>query len=183
PITFTDSRGTLNRAGRSGRQTAMTNLSDSQLASLLGVFNTPCGIFYVNPTAININQANLAAGNCTALNTGVPAGTVGGAGSSGFAQPTFAGQAFFNNGPLQTGALRRAIVNGPWYSSADISLLKNFSITERVKFQIRGEAYNFTNTPYFAPGQFIDINSTSFGRITGVAVGARVIQFAGRLTF
>lgn len=183
PITFTDARGTLNRAGRSGRQTALTNLSEDQLSDLLGVFNTPCGIFYVNPTAININQANLAAGNCTALTTGVPTGTTGGAGSSGFGQPTFTGQAFFNNGPLQTGTLRRAVVNGPWFSSADISLLKNFSITERVKFQIRGEAYNFTNTPYFAPGQFIDINSTSFGRITGVAVGARVIQFAGRLTF
>lgn len=193
PITFTDSRGTLNRAGRSGRQTALTSLSDSQLKKLLGVFNTPCGIFYVNPTAININQANLAAGNCTALTAGVPTGiipgttvvtsTVGGAGASGFGQPTFPGQVFFNNGPNQTSGLRRAIVNGPWFSSADLSLLKNFSITERVKFQIRGEAYNFTNTPYFAPGQFIDINSTSFGRITGVSVGARVVQFAGRLTF
>lgn len=183
PITFTDARGTLNRSGRSGRQTALTTLSPKQLKGLLGVFNTPCGIFYVNPSAININQANLSAGNCTALTAGVPTGTVGGAGSSGFGQPTFGGQVFFNNGPLQTSGLRRAVVNGPWLSSADVSLLKNFRITERVRFQLRGEAYNFTNTPYFAPGQFIDINSTSFGRITGVSVGARVIQFAGRLTF
>lgn len=153
------------------------------LASNIGVYRTPCGIYFVNPAVININQANLAAGNCTALNTGVPAGTVGGAASSGFGSATFPGQIFFNNGPNTTGNLRRAVVNGPWYSSADVSLLKNFRITERVSFQLRGEAYNFTNTPYFAPGQFIDINSTSFGRITGVAVGARVIQFAGRLTF
>lgn len=183
PITFTDARGTLNRSGRSGRQTALTTLSDKQLRDLVGVFNTPCGIYFVNPAAININQSNLSSSNCTALTTGVAAGTVGGAASSGFGQPTFSGQVFFNNGPLQTSGLRRAIVNGPWFSSADISLLKNFSITERVKFQLRGEAYNFTNTPYFAPGQFIDINSTSFGRITGTAVGARVVQFAGRLSF
>jgi hypothetical protein len=183
PITFTDARGTLNRSGRSGRQTAMTNLSESQLADNIGVYRTPCGIYFVNPAVININQANLAAGNCSALNTGNPAGTTAGAASSGFGQPTFPGQIFFNNGPLTTGTLRRAVVNGPWTSSADISMLKNFSITERVTFQVRGEAYNFTNTPFFAPGQFIDINSTSFGRITGVAVGARVVQFAGRLSF
>jgi hypothetical protein len=187
PVTFTDSRGTLNRAGRSGRQTALTNLSDSELRSLVGVFNTPCGIYFVNPSAINLNQSNLSSGNCANLNTGVAAGTVGGAASSGFGQPTFAGQVFFNNGPLQTSGLRRAIVNGPWFSSADVSLLKNFSITERVKFQIRGEAYNFTNTPYFSAGgagvQFIDINNTSFGRITATTVGARVVQFAGRLSF
>jgi hypothetical protein len=117
------------------------------------------------------------------LNTGVPTGTVGGAASSGFGSTSFAGQAFFNNGPNQTSGLRRAIVNGPWLSSADISLQKTFRIREGISFNVRGEAYNFTNTPYFAPGQFIDINSTSFGRITSVAVGARVVQFAGRITF
>jgi hypothetical protein len=183
PITFTDARGTLNRTGRSGRQTAFTTLSLKDLRKNIGIYRTPCGIYFVNPAVININQANLAAGNCSALNQGVPAGTTPGAASSGFGQPTFPGQIFFNNGPNQTGNLRRAVVNGPWYTSADISLLKNFRIREGVTFQIRGEAYNFTNTPYFAPGQFIDINSTSFGRVTGLAVGARVIQFAGRLTF
>jgi hypothetical protein len=193
PVTFTDARGTLNRAARAGRQTALTNLSDSELKDLIGIFNTPCGIYYVNPTAININQANLAAGNCSALNQGLPTGTIpgtsvvtsttGGVGSNGFGFPTFAGQAFFSNGPGQTGTLRRAIVNGPWLVSADLSLAKNFAITERASLQIRGEAYNFTNTPFFNPGQFLDINSTSFGRTTSVAVGARVVQLAARLTF
>jgi hypothetical protein len=183
PITFIDPRGTLNRAGRSGRQTALTNLSDKDLQQLVGVFRTPCGIFFVNPAAININHANLDAGNCTALNTGVASGTVGGAASSGFAQPTFNGQVFFSNGPFSTSGMRRAIVNGPMLSSADISLAKTFRFTERIGFQVRGEAYNFTNTPYFAPGQTIDINSTTFGRMTSVSVAARVIQFAGRLTF
>ena len=183
PITFTDARGTLNRTGRSGRQTAMTNLSESELRGNIGVYRTPCGIYFVNPAVININQTALAAGNCSALNTGFPVNTVAGAASSGFGQPTFPGQIFFNNGPNTTGTMRRAIVNGPWQAGADISLLKNFSITERVTFQVRGEAYNFTNTPFFAPGQFIDINSNTFGRITSVAVGARVVQFAGRLSF
>jgi hypothetical protein len=157
------------------------------------VWNTRCGIFFVNPSAININQQNLADGNCSALNSGLPTGvipgtsvvtsTTGGVGSSGYGLPTFAGQVFFSNGPNQTSGMRRAIVNGPWLASADVSLSKNFAITERASFQIRGEAFNVTNSPFFAPGQFIDINSTSFGRITGTSVGARVVQFAGRFTF
>lgn len=183
PITFTDARGTLNRSGRAGRQTALTNLTASELKALVGVFRTPCGVFFVNPAAININQANLNSGNCTALNTGVPAGTVGGAASSGFGTATFPGQIFFNNGPLQSSTLRRAVVNGPWSSSADLSLAKNFRFTETIFLQVRGEAYNVTNAPYFAPGQFIDVNSTTFGRITGTAVGARVLQFAARFNF
>jgi len=183
PITFTDARGTLNRAGRSGRQTAMTSLTPDQLKKVVGTFKTPCGIYFVDPAFININQTNLAAGNCSALNTGLATGTLGGRASSGFGQPTFGGQIFFNNGPLQTGGLRRAVVNGPSLSSADISMLKNFRITERITFQLRGEAYNVTNSAFFAPGQFIDINSTTFGRQSGTSVGARVMQFAGRISF
>ena len=182
PITFVDPRGTLNRSGRSARQTALTSLSDTQLQALVGVFRTPCGIFFVNPTAININQTNLNAGNCAAADLNAVTG-VGGAAANGFGSTPFTGQVFFNNGPNQTSGLRRAIVNGPTLSSADLSLSKTFRFTETIGFQVRGEAYNFTNTPFFAPGQIIDINSNSFGRITGVSVGTRVVQFAGRLNF
>src|SRR5262249_37512839 len=38
PITITDPRGTLNRAGRSGNQTAQTNLSLGDLKNLIGIF-------------------------------------------------------------------------------------------------------------------------------------------------
>ncbi|CAN5341531.1 hypothetical protein BH10ACI3_BH10ACI3_21270 [soil metagenome] len=183
PITFLDPTGTLNRTGRAARQTALTNLTDGQLKNLVGRFITPCGVYFINPQVLNINQSNLAAGNCGSLTTGLPTGTTGGAGASGFGQATFQNQVFFNNGPNSTSGMRRAIVNGPWYSSADMSLLKNFRIKEGVTFQIRAEAYNFLNTPYFAPGQLLNVNSTSFGKITSVAVGSRVMQFAGRLNF
>lgn len=182
PITFTDARGTLNRSGRSGRQTALTNLTADQLKKLVGVYKTPCGVYFINPTAINVNFNNLYGGACSAVNTGVPAGTTGGAASSGFGQATFPGQIFFNNGPGSTSGLRRAVVDGPWSASADLLLMKRFKITETSRLQIRGEAFNLTNTPFFVPGQFIDINSTSFGRITGT-FGARVVQVAARFEF
>ncbi len=197
PMTITDGRGTLNRNARSGRQTALTSLTDSQLRKAVGVFRTPCGIYWLNPIYININQSNLASGNCSALLSGVPTvsilgstavtSSVAGAGASGFGiAPWGTNQVFFNNGPGQTSGLRRAVFNGPWLSSADVSILKNFRFGERVNFQVRGEMYNFLNSPYFAPTQFgtsFDINNSNFGKVTAVSVSARVVQFAGRLSF
>jgi hypothetical protein len=187
----------LNRSGRSTRQTALTTLTESQLKNAIGVFKTPCGIYWIDPKYININHDALAAGNCSALTTGAPTvsitgstattTSVGGAASSGFGIGAWgANQVFFNNGPGQTSGLRRAFFNGPILSSADLSIIKNFKFKERVTFQVRGEMFNFLNTPYFAPTQFgtsFDINNTNFGKVTGVSVGARVVQFAGRLTF
>jgi Carboxypeptidase regulatory-like domain len=39
---------------------------------------------------------------------------------------------------------------GPGYKTVDFGLFKDFAITERVKFQLRGQAYNLFNTPAFA---------------------------------
>jgi hypothetical protein len=177
PITFTDARGTFNRAGRSGRQTALTSLSKKELKALVGTFRTPCGIYFINPTALNINQSNLNAGICSQLNVGAT-----GRGANGFGSTPFSGQVFFNNAPGQTSGLERAVVNGPWTRQVDFTMLKNFKFGERMKLQVRGELFNAFNSIQFVPGQFIDISSTTFGRVTG-ATGARVAQFALRFSF
>lgn len=197
PLTITDARGTLNRSGRSGRQTALTSLSEKELRNAIGVFRTPCGIYWIDPKYININHDALAAGNCTALTSGAPTvgilgstattTSVGGAASSGYGVGAWgANQVFFNNGPGQTSGLRRAFFNGPTLSSADLSISKKFHFGERMAFEVRGEMYNFLNSPYFAPSQFgtsFDINNTNFGKVTSTSVGSRVVQFAGRFTF
>lgn len=178
PITFTDARGTLNRVGRSGRQTALTSLTKAELKKLVGTFITPCGVYFVNPTAININQSALQAGNCSALNTSGGNGR----GSNGFGQSTFTGQVFFNVSPGKTSGLERAVVNGPTTANLDLSLFKSFGFGERMRLQLRAEAFNVLNKVQFVPGQFIDINSTSFGRVTS-STGVRVMQFAARFSF
>ena len=55
PISIVDVDGTLNRAGRAGGQTALSNLNKSQIKDLIGIFKTSCGIFYINPSVLNIN--------------------------------------------------------------------------------------------------------------------------------
>jgi len=180
PITIADPRGTLTR--RNGRQTANSNLTKNEIKDLIGIFRTPCGVFFINPSVIDINQTALANGQCSQL-TGT--GGTTGRGARGFGEATFPGQAFFNVPPGQTGNLERAFINGPFFMNWDASVIKNIRITERTRFQLRFEAFNVLNRANFFSSQFgtLNINSTNFGRITSTFTSSgaqRVIQFAGR---
>lgn len=183
PFSILDPRGTLNRAGRAGRQTANTNLSKDEVKKLIGTFRTPCGIFFINPTVININQTALANGQCGALGSG--------RGAEGIGATPFAGQAFFNVEPGRTGNMERHFLNGPLYVNWDASLFKNIPlgfIKEGMRFQIRGEAFNVLNRANFFVGNESsgagnqNIGSVNFGRVT-TTFGPRIVQFVGRLEF
>lgn len=168
PISLFDPRGTYNRAGRSGRQTALTSLNKEQIKDLLGVYKLeagnsqglPAGIYYIDPKVINTT----------------------GRATEGFGTTPFAGQVFFNNGPGQTSGLERAFLNGPWYTNVDATLAKSFRIKENVRFQLRLEGFNIFNHTNFFFGQGQNINSATFGRITS-AFAPRIVQIGGRLDF
>ncbi len=172
PITITDPNGTLNRSGRSGRQTAVTNLTADELRDLIGVFKTPNGVFYINPTALGRNadgSINSAAG-----------GT--GRGSNGLTSTPFQGQVFFNNTPGTTSSLGRALFNGPTTYNLDVTAIKRFVIGEKLTLQLQADFFNVFNRPNFVSGQFQNINSTNFGRIT-IVEDARITQLAFRVNF
>ena len=66
----------------------------------------------------------------------------------------------------------------------DFSLYKNFALLEKFKVQLKGEAYNLTNTPTFdVPNR--DINAQNFGTVTSTALNPRPrsVQLSVRLTF
>ncbi|MBM3727085.1 MAG: TonB-dependent receptor [Acidobacteria bacterium] len=66
----------------------------------------------------------------------------------------------------------------------DLSLFKNFAISERFKVQFRTEAFNLTNTPTFGePGRAV--GTANFGVVTAQAFNPkpREVQLALRLTF
>jgi hypothetical protein len=73
----------------------------------------------------------------------------------------------------------------------DFSLFKNFNVTERVKVQFRGEAFNAFNTPYFGDpnnASFSTINSTTpdaprVGEVRSLRTSMRIIQFGLKLFF
>ena len=76
----------------------------------------------------------------------------------------------------------RGLIWGPGQRNLDFTLSKYFSITERFRFQVRGEAYNLTNTKYFQNPNTTN-GSGTFGRITSVQGGARVMQMSMKLYF
>ncbi|HMH45418.1 MAG TPA: carboxypeptidase-like regulatory domain-containing protein [Pyrinomonadaceae bacterium] len=180
PFSIADPRGTLNRAGRSGRQTANTNLTANQVRDLVGVFKTPCGVYFINPSVINLDMAQCNLG----LVRPRLAGTTAGVAALGFDQPTFPGQVFFNVAPGQRGNMPINFLHGPWYFDWDASIIKNIRITEKTKLQLRAESFNTLNQARFQlPTQFNNINSSTFGRTTSTFPASRVIQFVGRFEF
>src|SRR5690349_11254639 len=179
PLTIVDPRGTLNRAGRSANQTAVTSLTNAQISDLIGIFKQNGTVYYINPSVINAD----------------------GRGAAAFGQPAFSGEVFFDNAPGQSGTLARSTINGPLFTQLDMSLTKSIRLTERMRFQIRADAFNVLNHTNFLTGviteglglggtsnSLFNVNSPTFGQITSAnTIGGsglnRVIQVAGRFEF
>jgi len=90
----------------------------------------------------------------------------------------------FSNAPALTfGNLSRTInYRSLGQVNWDLSVFKNFTITERIKAQFRGEALNAMNTPYFRAPNTAFGNAT-FGKITSQANFPRFIQLGFRVSF
>ena len=65
-------------------------------------------------------------------------------------------------GTCGTGVLR-----GPGLINVDMGVFRRFQISERVNVQLRGEAFNISNTPHFANPN-ADVSSGNFGLIGNV---------------
>lgn len=94
--------------------------------------------------------------------------------ASCFADP---GDQVAGNAPRYFTALRSDGVH-----NADLSISKQFAIRENMKLQIRGEFFNFTNTPRFG---FPDtgFGNSSFGQVTSTLNSPRHMQFGIRFEF
>jgi hypothetical protein len=75
----------------------------------------------------------------------------------------------------------RNIARGPHVFDTDFSVFKNFPIPERLKLTIRAEAFNvFSNVEYGNPST--NIQSATFGNITGTSVSNRQMQFGAKMS-
>jgi hypothetical protein len=75
-------------------------------------------------------------------------------------------------------------LRGPKLWELDSTLVKYFPITERVKFELRAEFYNLSNT-FIQSDPDTGIGSGTMGMSTGVMGGnyGREIQYTGRVHF
>jgi hypothetical protein len=71
----------------------------------------------------------------------------------------------------------------------DLTFSKEFRVHEGMQLQLRGEFFNFTNTPRFgfpnlawAPGR-PGVDNTTFGQVTYLVNSPRTVQFGMRFQF
>lgn len=128
------------------------------------------GNFHVNPGQIGCSPAPCSAYISETFAGGTPTGP--------FTIPGKTGNLF--NAP---GTAGRDILRGPGLSNLDLSLFKNFNFTERIKSQVRLQAYNVTNTPHFANPNS-DLSQVNFGQISStIPFSYRQVELGLRVTF
>jgi hypothetical protein len=173
PFTIFSGRGTVNRIGRSdcssggilACNTAFSTMSVDEIKKLIGLHKTPDGrVYWIDPKVIDPGTGRAVGADNLTNAAGFP------------------GQVFFNVGGQEVGSLPILAFDGPPQFRIDMAVSKRFRISDRYRFEVKGEAFNLTNTPSFFRGD-MDVNSTTFGRITSVNVGSRVLQFSGRFDF
>jgi hypothetical protein len=96
--------------------------------------------------------------------------------------------------PATLGNLGRNTLRQPGEFNIDLAVSRTFTIRERMRFELRGEAFNFLNhTNFDGPNTALSVqvdpatnraffNSPSFGLITA-AKSARFLQLVGRFEF
>jgi hypothetical protein len=67
---------------------------------------------------------------------------------------------------------------GPAFRNLDLTLAKQFNITEEKSFELRMEGYNFTNS-FMSANPVLDVNAPTFGRVTSQLAGrfGRQLQY------
>jgi hypothetical protein len=96
---------------------------------------------------------------------------------------TWLNPAAFAAPPAYTfGNAARNSVYGPGLETTDLAVVRDFSVTEKTKFEARAEFFNALNhTNLGTPNRFV--NTSSFGSITEVTTPGREIQLSARLSF
>jgi hypothetical protein len=90
--------------------------------------------------------------------------------------------AFDANVPFGTiGNLGRSSIRGPGFFEIDTAVSRVFRVAERKSFELRGEAFNLTNS-YRAGPVTANLSSPQFGQIL-TAQDPRIIQVAGKFVF
>jgi hypothetical protein len=97
-------------------------------------------------------------------------------------QPFLDNKPYAVPGPHTFGNAGVGIVRGPGMTRLDLSLNKQFRLTERKYFQLRLGAYNTTNTPIFQSPASLVITAPTFGQIRS-SQSERNVQIVAKFYF
>jgi hypothetical protein len=146
------------------------------------------GVFYAftgNPFTVGSGVACNCPGNLqTAMQVKPEVEKLGGYGpGQKYYDPTAFSQSTAIH-PINTfGNSGRNILRDPGRIGTDLSLARIFPIGERLRFELRGDAFNLTNTPWFARPS-TSVSSATFMEIRGTNnLSERQIRVGGVLRF
>jgi outer membrane receptor protein involved in Fe transport len=80
------------------------------------------------------------------------------------------------------GTFGRNALRSDWYRNVDVSVFRQFPITERIGFEFRAEAFNALNDVVFAAPNAV-VNVPAFGAVTSIANVPRELQVALKFRF
>lgn len=161
PFSILSRRGTLNRAGRSGQNTATTAFTKDELRHIVNFRMTDDGPFQVAAGALNPRD-----------NSGVQIDGL----------ERFRGQVFYHPGPGEVGSLQRRLFTGPSAFALDVAVSKTTRIAENHALKAGARVENILNHPTFYATDEI-IGSTQFGRVSGALTAPRRIELFLRYEF
>jgi hypothetical protein len=157
------------------------------LDAIVGGWSASTILTFQTGTPINIvmAQGRLADGNqrpnvvCPQVSSGISYHAAAASGTSIFNLSCFGdpGDQVAGNAPRYFPNLRSDGIH-----NADVSLSKEFVIREGMKLQVRGEFFNFTNTPRFALPSTA-FGDSQFGLVTSTLGSPRTTQFGIRFEF
>jgi hypothetical protein len=147
-----------------------------------------------NPMSIAMQSSRLAGGTQRPNLAGKPRSTASVQEVVDRKGNYFEASAFADPGDQRPGSAPRYIaeLREPGAQQIDFSLFKQFKITERMSLQLRGEFFNFTNTPRFQIGSSsgydghygeVQFGNPAFGTINGQRNSPRLIQMGARFLF
>jgi hypothetical protein len=178
PITISSNRATTSSGVLSSA--TIENMSASQLEANIGVYRTGVGVYWLNPASglVTTKGATSTPVLCTAGQT----------------TPCFTVPA-----PGQLGNVAFNTLSLPRFFDQDFSIVKNIPIKERLRFELRLEAFDVFNNANFAStfqlqtaatGPTNSLDATTFGQFNGTldtarggGVTSRIVQWAARLHF
>ena len=173
PFSILSARGTVNRGGRSTKNTAVSSLSRDQIQGLLGIRRQPDGtVYFIDPKVLDTTGRAVGADNVDNV--------------AGFPD-----QVFFNPAAGELGNQQLLQFDGPVQARWDLALIKRTRLTGRFDSELRIDVFNVPNHPYF----FVDdelsssasmtwnINSTEFGKVQELNQTPRVVQMSLRINF
>lgn len=155
PFFITQNRTTFNSFNAGNNPAQLLGISFEDFKNNLGVFKTNLGVFFVNPAILDITTSPTTGRLLTSkLKTGL----------LGISAP-----GTFGDFPLNA-------LSGPHYFNTDISVVKRWSVTERLKVELKTTLINALNHENFTFGTQ-SFDSTSFGQITTTSGSPRIIHF------